>query len=71
MPYVKIELLEGRTREQKAAVAKAVTEALVTHANSKADAVDIVFVDVRREDWASGGRLLSEPATPAPTAAPG
>jgi phenylpyruvate tautomerase PptA (4-oxalocrotonate tautomerase family) len=29
VPNVKIELLEGRTTEQKAAVAKAITEALV------------------------------------------
>lgn len=41
MPNVKIELLEGRTTEQKAAVAKAVTEALVNHANSNPEAVDM------------------------------
>jgi 4-oxalocrotonate tautomerase len=67
VPYVKIELLEGRTTEQKAAVAKAVTEALVNHANSKPEAVEIVFVDVKRENWASGGKLLLEPAKAAPT----
>ena len=43
MPNVKIELLEGRTTEQKAAVAKAVTEALVlvNHADSNPEAVDM------------------------------
>lgn len=61
MPHVTIELLEGRTIEQKAAVAKAVTEALVTLAGSKPGDVDIVFVDVARGNWATAGRLLSAP----------
>jgi 4-oxalocrotonate tautomerase len=61
MPHVTIQLLEGRTTEQKAAVAKAVTEALVTLAGSKPADVNIVFVDVARDDWATAGRLLSAP----------
>lgn len=64
MPHVTIELLEGRTMEQKAAVAKAVTAALVDLAGSKPGDVDIVFVDVARSNWANAGRLLSVPPDP-------
>ena len=64
MPYVKIELLKGRTREQKAAVAEAVTTALVTLAASRAEDVHVVFTDVEKGDWAIAGRLLDQGKTP-------
>ena len=64
MPHVTIELLEGRTTEQKAAVARAVTDALVDLAGSKPGDVDIVFVDVASSNWANAGRLLSAPPDP-------
>lgn len=60
MPYVKIELLKGRTREQKEAVADAVTKALVTLAASRAEDVHVVFTDVEKSDWAIAGRLLDK-----------
>lgn len=60
MPYVKIELVKGRTEAEKAAVAKAITEAMVTHAGAKPETVWVVFQDVAKEDWASGGTLMSK-----------
>jgi 4-oxalocrotonate tautomerase len=59
VPYVKIELLAGRSEEQKAAVAKAVTDALVELAGAQPDSIFIVFDDVAPANWASGGQLLS------------
>jgi 4-oxalocrotonate tautomerase len=64
MPYVKIELLKGRTREQKAAVADAVTKALVTLAASRAEDVHVVFTDVEKSDWAIAGRLVDQGKSP-------
>ena len=63
MPYVKIELLKGRTRQQKAAVAEAVTQALVNLAASRAEDVHVVFTDVEKGDWAIAGRLLGQGKT--------
>jgi 4-oxalocrotonate tautomerase len=63
MPYVKIELLKGRTREQKAAVADAVTQALVTLAASRAEDVHVVFTDVEKGDWSIAGKLLDQGKT--------
>lgn len=60
MPYVKIEMLDGRTEEQKARIAEAVTTALVEHGGAKADSVFVVFQDVPKHDWAVGGTLLSQ-----------
>lgn len=59
MPYVKIEMVKGRSEDEKAAVAKAVTEAMVMHAGAKPESVWVVFQDVVKEDWASGGTLMS------------
>jgi 4-oxalocrotonate tautomerase len=65
MPFVRIELFPGRTREQKAAAAKAVTEALVnTLGGSGPESVYITFWEMQREDCAVGGLLKDEPAAP-------
>lgn len=61
MPYVKIELISGRTREQKALVAKDVTEALVKHTKARPEDISIVFQDVAANDWAQSGDLLGKP----------
>lgn len=69
MPTIRVELFEGRTAEQKAALAKELTEACVRVLGGKADGVDVLFFDVARHNWASGGQLWSDkaaaPAAPA------
>ncbi len=59
MPYVRIEILEGRTEDQKAAIAASVTQALVEHAGANPQSVFVVFQDVAPQDWATGGTLVS------------
>lgn len=63
MPYIKIEMNEGRTPEQKAALARAITDAMVEHAGAKRESVWIVFDDVARQNWAISGELLDKPAS--------
>ena len=60
MPVVTIDMWEGRTKEQKAAVARAITDALVDIAKTTPEHVNIIFRDVKKEDWAIGGQLSSE-----------
>ena len=66
MPTIRVELFAGRTVEQKRALARALTAATVATLGGKPEAVDIVFVDVERHDWASGGELWSDKLPPAP-----
>lgn len=68
MPTIRVELLEGRTPQMKAALARELTEACVRVLGSSADAVDVLFFDVARHDWATGGVTWSERMTPPPTA---
>jgi 4-oxalocrotonate tautomerase len=65
MPTIRVELFAGRSVEQKRALARALTDATVTTLGGRPDAVDVVFVDVERHDWASGGELWCDKA-PAP-----
>ncbi|HEX7961379.1 MAG TPA: 2-hydroxymuconate tautomerase, partial [Terriglobales bacterium] len=60
MPVIQITLLKGRTIEQKRKVAQRVTDAIVEEAGAKREAVTVTFVEVSREDYASGGALLAD-----------
>lgn len=60
MPTLRVELFEGRTPQQKAALAKELTDACVRVLGGSADGVDVLFFDIARHDWASGGSLWSE-----------
>lgn len=66
MPTLHVELFAGRTVEVKRALAAALTEACVKTLGGSPDGVDIIFRDVERHDWATGGRLWSDPAPPKP-----
>ena len=61
MPMITVEWLEGRTRQQKAQLADALTTAFVNIGNVSRDQVWIVFRDVKRSDWAMAGTLLEQP----------
>jgi 4-oxalocrotonate tautomerase len=59
MPTLRVELLEGRTPEQKENLVKALTQAVVDTLGSKPESVDILLYDITRADWATGGVLWS------------
>jgi 4-oxalocrotonate tautomerase len=61
MPFIHVRLFEGRSQEQKRAFVEAVTRETARTLNCPPEAVDIVFDDVKRSDWASGGKLASDP----------
>ena len=60
MPYVIVELFEGRTVEQKRACAKALTDAIVEHLNTSPEATHILFHELKRENSAHAGKLASD-----------
>ncbi len=57
MPFVKVMMWEGRTKEQKAELAKAITEAVVRIGKTMPEHTTVVFEDVPKENWAIGGVL--------------
>ena len=57
MPTYHIEMMEGRTVEQKRQLAEAITRVSVEVLGGSPESVDILITDVKRENWATGGVL--------------
>ena len=56
MPVVIIQLLEGRTQEQKDQIAKAVTDAIATIGKTKPENTHVIFNDTKGSDWFVAGK---------------
>ncbi len=57
MPIIQVEMLKGRTVEQKRAMVEKVTEAVAETANCPRDAVKIIIREMEYENFAQGGVL--------------
>ena len=55
MPFIHVHWYEGRSDEQKAELAKRITEAMVEVGKTPADHVWIKFDDSKKSDWVMGG----------------
>ncbi|MCK5654082.1 MAG: tautomerase family protein [Dehalococcoidia bacterium] len=60
MPIVRVEMWLGRTQSQKAELARVITEAMVSIAHTTPEATTVIFEDVAKENWATGGVLASQ-----------
>ena len=60
MPTYHIELFEGRTLEQKRKLVEEITRVTSEVLGSPPESVDIIITDIKRENWATGGKLWSE-----------
>lgn len=61
MPTYHVEMIEGRTIEQKKNLVEAITRVSVEILGGSRDAVDILITDIKPENWATGGKLWTEP----------
>ena len=61
MPTYHVEMMEGRTIEQKRKLVAELTRVSVEILGGVADSVDVIITDIKRENWATGGKLWSEP----------
>lgn len=57
MPVVTIHMWPGRTVEQKRRLIKAVTAAMVEHANAKPDGLHVIIQEVPPDSWGRAGIL--------------
>ena len=60
MPTIEIKWYEGRSKEQKSKLAKALTEAVVEIGETTPEATQIIFHDIKKSNWAHAGKLVSE-----------
>ena len=61
MPTYHVEMMEGRTVEQKKKLVVELTRVSVEVLGCVPEAVDVIITDIKRENWATGGKLWSEP----------
>ena len=66
MPYVKIEVIEGVTREQKAGLVADVTQSIVDRLGKKPETVFVVIHEVPAENWGASGGLVADRMAAAP-----
>ena len=60
MPIVTVEMIEGRTLEQKQAMVEKITEGICETCNCKPEAVTVIIHDLPAANIAKGGTLLSK-----------
>jgi 4-oxalocrotonate tautomerase len=60
MPIIRIEMWTGRTHAQKTELARVITEAMVTIAHTTPEATVVIFDDIAKENWATGGVMASD-----------
>ncbi|GIH92010.1 hypothetical protein Psi01_26400 [Planobispora siamensis] len=60
MPNITVELLSGRTLDQRREFVAAVTDAAVDVLKARREAVRIVFTEIEKSDVANGGVLESD-----------
>jgi 4-oxalocrotonate tautomerase len=51
-------MLAGRTADQKRKIAKRITDALVGEAGARREGIIVVFNEVSKDNYASGGELM-------------
>jgi 4-oxalocrotonate tautomerase len=61
MPTYHVEMIEGRTIEQKRKLVQEITRVSVEVLGGSPDSVDVLIVDVKPENWATGGKLWTNP----------
>ena len=57
MPFVIVEFWEGRSVEQKRRLVKAITEAMVTHADCNPEHLHVVIHETPKDSWGRSGIL--------------
>jgi 4-oxalocrotonate tautomerase len=63
MSVIRIDMIEGRTQEQKRRIVKEITETMMSVAGTKPEDVRIIIVDHPRENLAAAGQLLIDDPT--------
>lgn len=62
MPIVRITIGAGRSPEQKSALARDITHALIRQCGADAANINILFEDVELDHWLVGSDAIADPA---------
>ena len=57
MPVIKVEMFPGKSRDQKRAIVKELTDGMARATGGNPESVWVVINEVEKEDWGFGGVL--------------
>jgi 4-oxalocrotonate tautomerase len=60
MPVIRVEMFKGRTRDQKRALVKELTDSFLRTCGGYAESVFVVIEDVEKENWGIAGELMAD-----------
>jgi 4-oxalocrotonate tautomerase len=60
MPIITVDMLAGRTDDQKRALAKELTDAIVRTAAASPQTVQVIIRDVPADHWSVAGKLIAD-----------
>lgn len=60
MPLIRVEMLPGRTDEQKRAMVSKVTDAFLDSCGGTPESVTVIIEEQEARHWAVGGTLLAD-----------
>ena len=60
MPIIRVEMLPGRTVEQKRELVDVLTHETARIAGCSKESIYVVIEDVKKENWGVGGQLCSD-----------
>lgn len=63
MPIVQVTMLQGRSADQKRKIAKRLTNVMVEEAGARREGITVVFHEVSKESYATGGELMVDKVT--------
>ena len=58
MPFIHVELVEGRTQEQKEGLVKDITEAVVKNAGVPKERVHVIINEMKHGNYGHGGEMV-------------
>lgn len=60
MPIIRVEMLNGRTVEQKRALAEKLTDDFVETCGGNKSSINVIITEIDADDWAIGAELISD-----------
>jgi 4-oxalocrotonate tautomerase len=60
MPFVHVEMIEGRTKEQKKALIEDIVAAVEKNTGASREAVSVIINEISKENIATKGQYLGE-----------
>ena len=60
MPIIRVEMVKGRSDDQKKQLAEKLTAGFVESCGGNAEAIHVIITEIEKSDWAIGAEMLSD-----------